>query len=188
MRIRAPENVEMLKIEGSKAVVREIESAQAKYAVLKLDIDPETAVGWMEINHPGLIESFGVMQLPKVVSNPKLMQDVLAFSWHTVHFEWSSKLLLTSDRPCVYTEGLDEPDCVIALPLSPRHAFFAFRPNSRAQRSLMNTPISKLAARLNQEVIGQAATRAYCVGPGDAPDQFFLRYLGARGPQGRKGI
>jgi Protein of unknown function (DUF4238) len=106
------------------------------------------------------------------------MQDVLSFSWNIVNFERSSKLLLSSDRPCVYTEGLDKPDCIIALPLSPRHAFFAFRPNSRAQRRLMNIPISKLAAKLNDNVVRQAVTRAYCEPPGDAPDVFFLRRLG----------
>jgi Protein of unknown function (DUF4238) len=178
MRVRVPENVEILRVEGSKAILREIEAAQAEYAVLKRETDPETAVGWIEVNRPGLIESFGVRQLPRIASNPKLMQDVLSFSWHIVNFGTSSKLLLSSDRPCVYTEGLDKPDCVIALPLSPRHAFFAFRPNSRAQRSLANAPISKLAARLNDNVVSQAVTRAYCQGGGDAPDAFFLRRLG----------
>jgi Protein of unknown function (DUF4238) len=116
-------------------------------------------------------------QLPTMASNPKAIKDILSFSWHIVNFENSSKPLLTSDRPCIYTEGLHKPDCVIALPLSPRHAFFAFRSKSRAQIALMNAPTSKLAAKLNETVVGQAVTSVYCQSPGDAPDVFFLRRL-----------
>ena len=115
--------------------------------------------------------------MPKIASNNRVIQDVLSFSWHIVIFELSSKPLLTSDRPCVYTEGLDKPDCVIALPLSPRHAFFAFRPDSHAQHALMKTPASLLAAGLNESVVGQAVTRAYSQNKGDAPDEFFRRCL-----------
>jgi len=102
---------------------------------------------------------------------------VLSFHWHIVDFESSSKPLLTSDRPCVYTEGLDKPNCVIALPLSPRHAFFAFPPDSNAQRVLMKTPSSRLAEGLNESVVGQAVTRAYSQSIGDAPDEIFRRRL-----------
>ena len=177
MRVRTPENVDKIRTEAQKALVREIQSAQLDYAKLKQDTDPRTAVDWLRVNRPGLIESFGVGQLPKIASSPKVMQEVLSFDWHIVDFETSSKPLLTSDRPCVYTEGLDKPNCVIALPLSPRHAFFAFRPNSNAQRVLMKTPISRLAAGLNESVVGQAVTRAFCQSIGDAPDEFFLRHL-----------
>lgn len=177
MKIRTPENVEKIKVEGRRALVREMESGQPEYAMLKGVTDPATAVDWLEVNRPGLIESIGVGQLPKIASNTRAMQNVLSFSWHIVNFETLSKPLLTSDRPCVYTEGLDNPDCVIALPLSPRHAFFAFRPNSHAQRALMRTSISRLAAGLNESVVGQAVTRAYAQKTADAPDGFFLRCL-----------
>ncbi len=179
MKIRTPENVEKIRTEGQSALVREIESAQPDYAKLKQHTDPATAVDWLRVNRPGLIESFGVGQVPKIASNAKAMQDVLSFSSHIVDFSNSSMPLLTSDRPCVYTEGLDEPNCVIALPLSPRHAFFAFRPNSNAQRSLMQTPISLLAAAMNESVVGQAVTRAYSQSESDAPDVFFRRCLSA---------
>jgi Protein of unknown function (DUF4238) len=177
MKIRTPENVRRIRFEAAEALMREIEAAQTKYENLRTESDPATAVEWVEVNRPGLIESFGVGQLPKLASNPRAMQDVLAFSWHVVDFERSRKPILSSDRPCVYTEGLDHPNCVIALPLSPRHAFFAFRPNSRAQRALIKAPVSKLAARLNESVVGQAVTRTYCQWQSDAPDNFFLRCL-----------
>jgi hypothetical protein len=177
MKVRTPETVEKIRIEGSKALVREMESAQVEYEKLRGEADPPTAVAWVQVNRPGLMESIGVRQLPKIASYAKAMQDVLSFSWHIVSFGNSTKSLLTSDRPCVYTGGLDEPDCIIALPLTPSFAFFAFRRNSRAQFDLMTTPVSRLAARLNHTTVSQAVARAYCQGAGDAPDLFFLRRL-----------
>lgn len=177
MKARTPESVKKIRTEGEKALVREMESAQPDYEQLKQDSDPATAVDWLRVNHPGLFESVGVGQLPKIASNPKAMRDVLSFDWHIVDFESSSRSLLTSDRPCVYTEGLDKPNCVIALPISPRHAFFAFRSNSKAERVLMKIPTSRLAAELNESVVGQAVTRAYCQRISDAPVEFFRRHL-----------
>jgi hypothetical protein len=177
MKVRTPENVKKIAIAGSEAIVREMRSAQPEYVAIRGETDPATALDWLKLNRPGLIESFGVKQLPKIASNSRAMQDVMSFSWHIVTFERSSKILMTSDRPCLYTEGLDKPNCIIALPLSPRHAFFAFRSGSLAQRGLMNAPISKLAARLNESVVGQAVLRAYCQRESDAPDGFFARCL-----------
>ena len=176
MKIRTPENVEKIRTEWQSAFVTGMKPAQSDYAKLKQDTDPETAVEWLRANRPGLIESIGVGQLPKIASNTRAMQTVASFCWQIVDFENSSKLLLASDRPCVYTEGLGKPNCVIALPLSPRYAFFAFLPDSDAQRILMEKPISQLAEELNESVVGQAAARAYSQN-GDAPDEFFQRHL-----------
>jgi hypothetical protein len=106
MKVRTPENVRKIRNEASIALIHIIESAQSEYEELRSEADPVTAVSWLEVNRPGLIESFGVGQLPKIASNPKAIQDVLSFSSYIVNFERSSKPLLTSDRPCVYTEGL----------------------------------------------------------------------------------
>jgi len=177
MKVRTPENVERIRNEGEKVLTREMEGAQREYKQLKQDSDPDTAIDWLRVNRPGLIESIGVGQLSKIISNKKAMRDVLSFDWHIVDFKRSSKSLLTSDRPCVYTQGLANPNCVIALPLSPRHAFFACRSNSTSERVLMKMPISRLAARLNESVVGQAITRAYSKRESDAPNAFFQRWL-----------
>lgn len=54
MKVRTPENVEKIKTEGRRALVREMESAQSEYETLKHATDPETAVEWLEVNRPGL--------------------------------------------------------------------------------------------------------------------------------------
>lgn len=186
MRVRAPENVEKIKAAGEEAIAREMRDAQSDYAKLRQDSDPETPLDWLRKYRPGLMESFGTGQLPKIASNPRAMQDVLSFSWHVVDFTESAIALLSSDRPCVYTEGLHKPDCVIALPLSPKSAFFAFRSGSKAERVLMKTPVSRLASGLNESVVGQAITRAFSQQANDAPDAFFKRRLRSfEGPQDR---
>lgn len=179
MKVRTPENVSMIRAAFGKAVAQEMEAAQPEYAALRRDHDPPTAMGWLEANRPGLAQSLGVGQLPKLASNPQAMQDVLSFDWHAVDFGETGLRLITSDRPCVYTEGLNKPDCVIALPLSPRQAFFAFRPNSRAQRSLMRADVDLLLAALNESVASQAAARVYVQAAEHAPDEFLLRRLSA---------
>lgn len=174
---RTPNSVARIRSSGREFLVCEMESIQSEYSALKSSSAPDTPIDWLEVNNPGLLDSFGLMQMPKIALKP--MQAVISFNWYTVDFENSSKVLLSSDRPCVMTEGLDHANCVIALPLSPRHAFFAFRSNSNARQGLMNAPLSRLALRLNESVVGQAAQQAYCQNSFDAPDSFFRRCLSA---------
>jgi hypothetical protein len=63
------------------------------------------------------------------------------------------------------------------LPLSPRHAFIAFYPNSEAQAALTQHGPTVIAAALNKNVVSQAKDRAYCFEKGDAPERFFQKYL-----------
>ena len=179
MKVRIPESVDLIRHRSMEILNRELDRDPGEYERLKNASDPDTASEWLKINRPGLIESIGIGQLPKIASNEKAIQDVLSFSWHLVDLGSATKPLLCSDRPCVYTEGLDKPNCTIALPLSPRHAFFAFRPNSNAEHSLKEVPISRLARAINESVVGQAKKRVFARCPTDAPDNFILRTLSA---------
>ncbi len=177
MRVRTPNIVDKLKNEGQRVLTRELESAKREYDELTHPDDLATPLDWIRVNHPGLLESVGVGQLPKIASYPRAMQDLLSFSWHIVKYSASALPLLTSDRPCVYTEGLQGPNCIVTIPLSPRHAFFSFRPNSRAQESIMQSPPNRLSKALNRSVVGQAALRAFSQKTSDAPDRFFSNCL-----------
>lgn len=177
MRVRTPENVARIRSALEGGLLREMELAQHDYQKLRDDSDPLTAVDWLQVMRPGLLESLGVCQLPKISSDPEVMQEIASFEWHVLNLGGSSRPLLTSDRPCVYTTGIDHRDCVIALPLSPTYASFAFRPDSKAKRALMKTPISRVAGALNRSVVTQAYSRAYSRRVLDGPDSFFQRYL-----------
>jgi hypothetical protein len=63
--------------------------------------------------------------------------------------------LLLSDNPCILTKHIDDPDVIIALPLSPTRAFMATR-SDRVAAALRQQNKRQLAMRLNETSIGQA--------------------------------
>lgn len=177
MKIRNPDVVVKIENLSREILLREIELSNAQYLRRKSESDPESAVDWMHHNHPGLIESFGVSLIPKIAMNNNVVSDIMSFQWCIADLSNSTKPLLLSDRPCVFTSGLDSENCVIALPLTPKHAFFAFREGSKAQTHLLRCTPSTLASNLNISVVRQAKCRAYFQNASDAPDSFFERYL-----------
>ncbi len=185
MRVRTPDNVAKIKAAGSEYLVRNLDAGQSDYEKARSSDDPERFVDWVELKYPGLIENIGVGQIPKISSSPRVMSNFAAFDWYVVDIEKSSKALLSSDRPCVFTSGLDKPDCIVALPLSPRHAFFAFRSGSKAQERLMAASVNELVRSLNDSVVAQARERVYAKSSEDAPDSFLIKRLSRTEPRQR---
>ena len=105
MVMRTPESIAKIKSKGKHAIITEMSSAQNEYSSLKDKSDPDTPIDWLQIDRPGLIENFGLMQIPKIGLNEYAMRNVLSFSWQTVEFNNSSKPILSSDRPCVVING-----------------------------------------------------------------------------------
>lgn len=176
-RVRTPTNIDKLKNMAADSFAKEFAAGQKEYAALKQADDPATLHEWVNLHRPGYIGNIAIAQIPKVISRPNVLQDILAMSWFTVDFKEASNSLLTSDRPLIMTAGLQNADCIIALPLSPRYGFFAFRPESHAEKALKSTPISRLARAVNDHVVRQADKYAYCAKASDAPDVFFQRRL-----------
>jgi hypothetical protein len=176
-RVRTPTNIDKLKNMAAASFAKEFAAGQNDYAALKQADDPATLHEWVNLHHPGYIDNIAVAQIPKIISRSDVLQDILAMSWFTVAFKEASNPLMTSDRPLIMTAGLQNADCIIALPLSLRCGFFAFRPDSHAEKALKSTPISRLAKALNDNVVRQAEKYAYCAKASDAPDVFFQRKL-----------
>lgn len=176
MRMRTPDNVAKLQTTWERGIAAEMADVQTEFEELKKEGDSDTPLEWLSVNRPGYVESLAIGQLPQIASDPTARQAIASFIWMTVNFDASTKPLLTSDRPCVWTFGLDDPHCIIALPLSPRHAFFAF-PSDGVRQKIMERPTSSLAADLNDSVVRQANSRAYCQTRHDAPDTFFQTRL-----------
>jgi hypothetical protein len=184
MRARTPENIEFLRTTGPDHLRVELGKGQEEYENLREEHDPATVVEWVEERYPGLIENFSLARLPHILTGD-VITKVDRMAWHPLNFEDCRFPLLCSDRPCVFTAGIDDPNCVIALPLSPRHAFIAFYRNSQAQKALTQHGPSTIAAALNHNVVTQARDRAYSQNRGDARDRFFKKRLVDLGPYGR---
>jgi len=177
LHIRTPTNIAKIKSMALDLLTKEIETGQAEYTALKKEKDPDALKDWVNLNHPGHLENIAIAQIPKVISQLNALRDIHAMSWHTVDLQHASNSLFTSDRPLVMTGGLQYPDCIIALPLSPRYAFLAFRTESHAEKVLKAATVSRLAIAINNSVVGQAEKYAYCFSAHGAPDMFFQRKL-----------
>lgn len=176
MRIRTPENVTKIKDHAREYLTQQLELDQTKYALLKREKDPDRFIDWVSLAKPNLLEDVGVSQIPNIASRKNVLNDLLKMNWYAVHFKCAPRLL-ASDRPCVFTAGLGNPDCVITLPLSPECAFFAFYPESCARTALMRASPKRLASAVNRSVVGQAKVRAYSQNEFDVPDRFYKNHL-----------
>jgi hypothetical protein len=93
-----------------------------------------------------------------LASDPKYMNAVSSMHWWLRRFD--QKTILIGDRPLLanrrmpYPCGipLDDPNCLIALPISPDTVFFA-SPNMRTRARMRSMPIGKLAHVVNTETI-----------------------------------
>jgi len=68
--------------------------------------------------------------------------------------------LLLADRPCVFTSGIDDPNLIVALPISPDKAFMATNSEHTATRLRQQVP-KTIAMRLNESSFYQARARIY---------------------------
>ena len=176
MRLRTPENITLLRGRGAEHVISELGKGQREYEALKELGDPETIVEWVETQYPGLIANFSLASIPRLVSGD-IAVKINRMAWHSLDFGDGGHRLLSSDRPCVFTAGIDDPNCIVALPLSPRCAFIAFYPKSQAEAALTQHGPNVIRAALNKNVVTQAKQRAICFGERDAPQSFYRKYL-----------
>lgn len=129
---------------------------------------------FLERQQPGLVEDFGVRMLPDLLNHEPVFKTIYEMYWWTHSFKSSSIELLTSDRPLIVTPNLDEPSCVIALPLTPRLAFFATHSLEIAKR-VTSKPVSQLARALNQDIVRLA--REYLYSQNNNQEKFVRKYF-----------
>ncbi len=171
LRLRQPDIVEMLKRESTqylKATLNE------NYEELAAPEDAPTLEEWTEQQYPGLIENFGLSFFHELVDNQEIGTKILKMKWWLWDFSEAPYDLLLSDHPCIFVHGLDDPDCVIALPIHPRKAFMATRSDEVA-KIMRNQRQRDLAVRLNESSVNQARARIYACN--ESPRRFIKNRL-----------
>jgi hypothetical protein len=159
-RVRTPGYVEHLRCEAALALDDVARSLEADYQKVRHQTAPATMADFFQQSMPHVEHYIGVQSLPRLIDQPRLLADILDFEWAWGPIGSADTALLTSDRPVVFTTGLGNPDCIIALPLSPTVAFFAMKERARLERMLQHPP-QDLAARLNYHVLSQAKEYVY---------------------------
>jgi len=175
-RTRSPDVVKTIRDGASEMFREHLAKDPEEYESAKPDDAPDTMEEYVEENHPGLIESIGVGQIPKI-ANSKAIADLMEFDMNVFNCEAVSYRLLCSDRPLVMTTGLQRPLCAVCLPISPTKMVVHARRSSGIIDNLQRRDVSEVVKRVNIDVISQAKSRVYAQKRSDAPDRLLLRWV-----------
>lgn len=93
-------------------------------ARMQQKMDQQVAAG--TIKHPEI--PFAAAEVfPSMLTSKFAIGELLSLKWTVCTLNPPTRLLLTSDRPIIMTNGLMQADGHIALPISPRAIFLAYR-------------------------------------------------------------
>ena len=174
LRLRQPDIVDMLKQESAEHLKKTLNDQPEEYEELAAAEDAPTLEEWAEKRFPGLIENFGLSFFHKLVDNADIGSKILKMKWWLWDFSKAPYDLLLSDHPCIFTLGIDDPNCVIALPIHPRKAFMATQSDQMAEIMRQQRP-RELVMRLNEYSINQTRIRIYA--QNESPRRFIEKRI-----------
>ncbi len=137
------------------------------YSVIADEIDDgsELARQLLEIveKHPEIVSNLPLKNLGLHISSQANILRKELKSFALLDFTGERNHLLLSDFPIIRTNGLEDPNVVVALPLSPWKAVLGFKtPDARYE--LMNrNPHEILLSAINRESLRQATRRIYAL-------------------------
>lgn len=176
MRARQPKMVSRFRVVGTEEARRSFSEAPIEYEALKQSDDPPTLEQWVSARFPGTIENTGMSVFVKHILNEEIGNKLIRLSWIRWKFDDARHELLLSDNPLVFTGGIDAPELLVGLPLSPTRMFFAYRGDQVIARMRRTRP-DDLAKLVNESIVGQASERVYARNTGP---QRFIRKTRAR--------
>ncbi|MFK8013461.1 MAG: DUF4238 domain-containing protein [Marinicellaceae bacterium] len=157
---RQPKFINQLKIDGTKIIQLKLNENPEEYDEISSVNDPDKLEQFVEKEYPGLIENFGLYTLKDLINNSKIGTKILNFKWFYLEFKNTPIEIILSDNPCILINGIDDENCVLALPISPNSVFFATKSLQNKKRILKSNN-RNLIKRLNQSSINQAKNRVY---------------------------
>lgn len=160
LRVRTPGAVQRLR-EYAAEVLTEALRADGEYYNTQRNIgDPATFQEWVDMKLKCMNENFGILAMPTVVARDETLNKLLSMSWLIRDLRAASVSLLTSDRPLFCSGGIDDTECLLALPVSPTKVFLAAHSTALLNRIAAETPTS-LAKMLNDTRACQAEKYVY---------------------------
>ena len=172
LRFRQPNIVHEIQQKSAHRLKAILKDRQEDYEELIIDGASPTLEEWTEKQFPGLIENFGLSFFHKLVDNSYYGNKILRMKWGIWDFQEVQYDLLLSDHPCIFTSGIDETNCVIALPISPKKAFLATQSNNTAETIREQGP-KDIAMLLNESSVLQASVRIYA--RNESPARRFIK-------------
>ncbi|WP_417458097.1 DUF4238 domain-containing protein [Kordiimonas sp.] len=169
--VRQPDVVRDLKAEAADVLIASLQDAPEEYEELALENAPSCLLDFTEQTFPGLIENFGLSFYHEIAGSVEAGQAICDMKWWLWDFSGVGFDLVLSDRPCILTKGIWEPDTILALPISPEKAFIAAKSGKVAELLRKQDP-KRLALRLNESSFYQARKRVYA--RNEQPRRFLL--------------
>lgn len=160
LRIRGPEVIDRLRTEAEEELRQNLMASPEEYNKLRSPEDPVNLYDYLEKLRPGFVADFGIRMLPDLLNDGPIFKKIYEMYWWTHSFDGASVNLLTSDSPLIISTGINNGNCVIALPLSPSLCFFATH-NLKTASRVASRPASRLARALNLETVKQARQFVY---------------------------
>jgi Protein of unknown function (DUF4238) len=131
---------------------------QKRYEAIRQPGNPLTFVEYVNAKVPGIQRDLSLRVFARAVADPELIKAIGNKPWTIRELSDSvtNHEFLTSDRPLLTTSGLAMPDCLIALPVGPRHAFLATH-----NPDYFGLADNQLVRFLNEQVVSQAVQYIY---------------------------
>lgn len=170
LRLRQPDIVTQLRSESASTLRETLAAQPEEYDAIAVGDAPPTLEEWTESRFPGLIENFGLSFFHELLDNKTVGDKLLQLRWWLYDFSACSHRLLLADNPCIFAGGIDDPNLVVVLPISPTKAFIATRGELTA-KALREARPSVLLRQLNDATVRQASTYIY------GHDESQLRFI-----------
>jgi hypothetical protein len=161
LHIRVPERVHRVRREGSEQVHAFLGAPDADFDRLRDGHPAGNLAEFADMELPHMLPDAGVRLLPEIIQNGEAVTDMARMWWGVRSFAWTTHTVLTSDMPLMLLAPLRADNCLIALPLSPRHVFFAARRPDIVARIKRKIP-SELVRLTNETIVENA--RLFVVG------------------------
>jgi hypothetical protein len=163
--------------EAEQNLRNNLQSNPEDYESARAPTHPPTLLEFVERYTPALFSEAGKSFLPGIIDNSRNGNAILKMEWWTWTLDnnkYSVPDLLTSDNPLFRSHGLGDERCIIALPISPRGAFFATRNSARLKAVIAHGP-ARVGKELNASMVNQAQKCVF--GSNDRQLRFVERRL-----------
>lgn len=160
LKVRTPENVKNLKFIATNRLKKSLATTPEIYKILQSSSNFTSFEQWVEAKYPGLIENLGLSLFRDILLNEIVGEKIVKMTWIIWDFSKVRYKLILADRPCIFSQGIDDSRLIIALPISPRKLFMAVGSESVAATIKKQQP-AEIVSKVNEYSLLQAKYRVY---------------------------
>lgn len=179
--IRCPEDLDLLRENWLDYLIEVPPHWETLYAQTRNPGDPATLNEKLKTMPPAAEETSMFRAFLQLFSHEKVLKFVQTMRWFVLDVNAANWSLLTSDRPVIRTNGLQNPGGHIALAIGPTKLFCGAR-DIQTENNIRQITPNALVRTYNRQVVEGAARFVYSIDRDQ--DTFIARRFG-KNPQKR---